>query len=35
MELESRAITAMGASEDGQEGIDAFHNKRKPEFKGR
>ena len=34
MELESRAITAMGASEDGQEGIDAFHNKRKPAFKG-
>jgi len=34
MELESRAITAMGATEDGREGIDAFVNKRKPEYKG-
>ena len=35
MELESRAITAMGGSEDGREGIDAFVNKRKPSYKGR
>jgi 2-(1,2-epoxy-1,2-dihydrophenyl)acetyl-CoA isomerase len=34
MELESRAITATGATEDGREGINAFVNKRKPEFKG-
>ena len=35
MELESRAITAMGMTDDGREGIDAFVNKRKPEYKGR
>jgi 2-(1,2-epoxy-1,2-dihydrophenyl)acetyl-CoA isomerase len=35
MELESRAITAMGVTEDGREGIDAFVNKRKPAYKGR
>ncbi len=35
MELESRAIAEMIGTEDGQEGVDAFLNKRKPEFKGR
>lgn len=34
MELEARAIAAMIATPDGQEGVDAFLNKRKPEFKG-
>ncbi|MEM7217806.1 MAG: enoyl-CoA hydratase-related protein [Pseudomonadota bacterium] len=34
MELESRAIAAMGASADGQEGIHAFVEKRKPNFTG-
>ena len=35
MELESRAIAALSRSADGQEGISAFLNKRKPEFTGR
>jgi len=35
MELESRAISALSAGEDGQEGINAFLEKRKPEFKGK
>ena len=34
MELEARAIAGLIASDDGQEGLDAFLNKRKPEFKG-
>lgn len=34
MELEARAIAAMIDTPDGQEGISAFLNKRKPEFKG-
>jgi len=34
MELEARAIARLIASEDGQEGLDAFLNKRKPQFKG-
>ena len=34
MELESRAIAGLAVSADGQEGIDAFLNKRKPEFHG-
>ncbi len=34
MELEARAIAKLIASDDGQEGLDAFLNKRKPEFKG-
>ncbi len=34
MELEARAIAKLIASADGQEGLDAFLNKRKPEFKG-
>lgn len=35
LQRESDGIAAMGASADGREGIDAFHNKRKPEFRGR
>ncbi len=34
MELEARAIAQLIMSDDGQEGLDAFLNKRKPEFKG-
>lgn len=34
MELESRAIANMADTADGQEGIAAFHAKRKPTFKG-
>ncbi len=35
MELESRAISALSGGEDGQEGITAFLEKRKPVFKGK
>jgi len=35
MELEARAIAALSVSADGQEGINAFVAKRKPEFKGK
>lgn len=34
MELEARAIAEMITTADGQEGLDAFLNKRKPDFKG-
>ena len=34
MEIEARNIAAMASSPDGREGIDAFVNKRKSEFKG-
>ena len=34
MELESRAIAHMITTADGKEGLDAFLNKRKPEFRG-
>ena len=34
MELEARAIAKLIAEPDGQEGLDAFLNKRKPQFKG-
>ena len=34
MELESRSIAALGESADGQEGIQAFVAKRKPNFQG-
>ena len=34
MELEARAISHLITTADGQEGLDAFLNKRKPEFKG-
>ena len=34
MELEARMIAAMAHTHDGPEGIDAFVNKRKPQFKG-
>jgi 2-(1,2-epoxy-1,2-dihydrophenyl)acetyl-CoA isomerase len=32
MEIEGRMIAACAGSADGQEGIDAFLNKRRPEF---
>jgi 2-(1,2-epoxy-1,2-dihydrophenyl)acetyl-CoA isomerase len=35
MELEARAIAAMSITPDGQEGIRAFLEKRKPLFSGR
>jgi len=35
MELEARSIAEMAASEDGKEGIQAFIEKRKPQFTGR
>ncbi len=35
MELEARTIADMARSADGKEGIEAFLNKRKPEFRGR
>ena len=35
MELEARAIAAMSITPDGQEGIHAFLEKRKPKFSGR
>ena len=35
MELEARAIAELSVSEDGQEGIRAFMEKRKPKFSGR
>lgn len=35
MEIEARKISEMGGTEDGQEGISAFLNKRKPEFEGK
>ncbi len=34
MELEARAIADMVGTADGQEGLDAFFNKRKPDFRG-
>jgi 2-(1,2-epoxy-1,2-dihydrophenyl)acetyl-CoA isomerase len=34
MELEARAISELSVSADGQEGIDAFMHKRKPQFTG-
>lgn len=34
MDLESRLIANMGRTHDGQEGVDAFLNKRKPKFIG-
>ncbi len=34
MEMEARAIAAMSHTKDGREGIDAFLNKRKPEYRG-
>jgi 2-(1,2-epoxy-1,2-dihydrophenyl)acetyl-CoA isomerase len=34
MELEARAIAALSVSTDGEEGITAFVEKRKPEFRG-
>jgi 2-(1,2-epoxy-1,2-dihydrophenyl)acetyl-CoA isomerase len=34
MELEARAIAELSVSADGQEGINAFVSKRKPEFRG-
>ena len=34
MELEARAIADMIGTADGREGLDAFLNKRKPQFKG-
>jgi len=35
MEDETRTIAELAQSEDGREGLDAFLNKRKPDFKGR
>jgi len=35
MELESRGIAASAATEDGREGINAFLNKRQPQFRNR
>ncbi len=35
MELEARTIADMARSADGKEGIEAFLNKRKPEFRGK
>ena len=35
MELEARAISEMVLTEDGQEGINAFLEKRKPAFRGK
>ena len=34
MEIEARFIAERAASPDGREGMDAFINKRKPDFKG-
>jgi 2-(1,2-epoxy-1,2-dihydrophenyl)acetyl-CoA isomerase len=34
MELEARGIAAMIDTPDGQEGLHAFLQKRKPDFKG-
>ena len=34
LEQESRLIAEMADSKDGREGLDAFLNKRKPNFKG-
>ena len=34
MELESRAIAHLITTDDGQEGIGAFLEKRKPDFNG-
>jgi len=33
MELEGRAISSLAGSPDGREGVGAFIDKRKPEFK--
>lgn len=35
MEMEARSIAAMSHTEDGREGITAFFEKRRPEFRGR
>ena len=35
MELEARTIAELSVSHDGDEGINAFLNKRKPNFEGR